>query len=196
MRICGPRARSANAPPSSRRVEFGDDDAAWLRQGLEPRGQIGRLADDASFARLALAHQFADDDEAGGDARAHFERDAAIAGKSVHRFQQREGGAHGAFRVVLMGPGIAEIDQRAVAHQFGDIAVEARNRSRKRAMERADQITHIFWIEPCRQRSRADEIAEHNRQLPPLSGIGRVARWSIARFRRRPDGGAQRCDRL
>ncbi len=70
-----------------------------------------------------------------------------------------------------MRAGIAEIDQRPIAHPFGDMAVEARHRRCNRALKRADQIAHVFGIEPRRQRGRADQIAEHHRELPTFGGI-------------------------
>ncbi len=55
---------------ASRRREH---DAARVGKALQPRGEIGRVADDRLFLRRASSHEIADDDEAGGDANANAE---------------------------------------------------------------------------------------------------------------------------
>jgi hypothetical protein len=66
---------------------------------------------------------------------------------------------------------LAEIDQHSVAHVLGDKAVEIVDRLTDRAIVVADLLAQILGVEPRRQRSRADKIAEHDRQLPPF-GVG------------------------
>ena len=44
-------------------------------------------------------------------------------------------------------------------------------RSRRRRVIGADELAHVLGIEPGRQRGRADQVAEHHRELPAL-GIG------------------------
>ena len=66
---------------------------------------------------------------------------------------------------------LAEIDQHPVAHVLGDKAVEIVDRLTDRAIVVADLLAQILGVEPRRQRSRADKIAEHDRQLPPF-GVG------------------------
>ena len=51
-----------------------DDDAARLRQRLQPRRQVRRLADHRLLLRRALADQLADHDQAGRDADPRRER--------------------------------------------------------------------------------------------------------------------------
>jgi hypothetical protein len=53
-----------------------------------------------------------------------------------------------------------------VAQVLGDKAVEIAGRLADRAI-----IAQILGVEPRRQRGRTDEIAEHERQLPPF-GVG------------------------
>ena len=56
---------------------FRHDDAVGLGEGLQPGGEIGRLADDGLLLRGAFADEIADHDEAGGDPDARRERIAA-----------------------------------------------------------------------------------------------------------------------
>ena len=67
--------------------------------------------------------------------------------------------------------GIAKIDQHPIAHVFGDKPGEAGDRVGNAAVIGADDLTQILGIEARRQRRRANQIAEHHRQLPPL-GLG------------------------
>ena len=81
----------------------------------------------------------------------------------------------GPLGLVLMRPRPAEIGQHAVAHELGDVALEARDLARHRVLIAADHLAHVLGIEPRRQRGRADQIDEHHRQLPPL-GLARGRR--------------------
>ncbi len=96
-----------------------------------------------------------------------------------------EPGAGRALGVVLMRLRIAEINEHAVAHILGDKAAKAADGVGDAAMVGADDLAQILGIEARRQRRRADQIAEHHRQLPPLGGV----------LRRRTGrcGGRRRC---
>ena len=84
------------------------------------------------------------------------------------RRHQFEPGAYRPLRIVLMGARIAEIDQDAVTHVAGDIALPALDHRLAAGLERADHVAHVLGIETRRQLGRADQIGEHHRQLPPL----------------------------
>ena len=88
--------------------------------GLQPRREVRRLADDAALAGIALPDQIADDDEAAGDADPHLQpfRETEAANRRDHS----ESGAHRPLGIIFMRLRVAEIRQNAVAHQFGDIA--------------------------------------------------------------------------
>ena len=59
----------ADQPPRRRR----DNDAVRFGKPLQPRGEIGRVADDRLLLRRPLPYHVADDDEAGRDPDAHGE---------------------------------------------------------------------------------------------------------------------------
>ena len=92
--------------------------------------------------------------------------------RPADRVDHRQPGADRPLGIVLMRLRVAEIDQHAVAHVLGDKAVEAGDDLGDGAVIGADQLAQILRVEPGRQRGRADQIAEHHRQLPAL-GIGR-----------------------
>jgi hypothetical protein len=188
----------------------GDDDRARLGQGLQPGGEVGRLADDRLLLRRSLADQIADDHQPGGDADARLQLDGFDI-EANDGLDQTEPCSDRAFGIVLMRPRVPEINEHAVAHIFGDEAVEASDDTGDRAMIGADDLAQILGIEPRRQRGRADEIAEHHRELPAFGFTprceccGRCGRqpWRIGYGRGSAQGGdgieqlapvADRCD--
>ena len=117
--------------------------------------------------RGTFPDEIADHDNAGGDADANLELadshvEPSDCGDDV------EAGAHGPLGIVFVGARKAEINQHAVAHVFRDETVEAANHLGHAAVIGADHLAQLFGIEPRRQRRRADEVAEHHRQLPPF----------------------------
>src|SRR6266567_7389218 len=82
-----------------------------------------------------------------------------------------------------MRPRVAEVDQHAVAHVLGDKAIEAADRLADRAVVVADQLPQILRVMTGRERGRANQVAEHHRQLPAFG----VDCWS--------EGGIRCCAR-
>ena len=163
-------------PPGRRR----DHDAARLGEALQPRGEIGRVADDRLLLRRAFAHETADDDKAGRDADANAELFARAGLQARHDFGDFERRVDRPRRVVLMRAGEAEIGENAVAHELRDEAVIARHHARDRVLIGADDLAHVLGVEPRRKRGRADEVAEHHGELPPLRCVGRDGGLSSA----------------
>jgi hypothetical protein len=124
------------------------------------------LADHAALLRGTRPDQIADDGEASGDANPNVQR--LLCGKPVDRVDYCEPGASGALGIVLMRLGIAEIDQHAIAHIFGDKTAKAGGSVGNTAMIGADDLAQILGIEARGQRRRTNQIAEHHGQLPPL----------------------------
>ena len=154
----------AGQPPRARR----DHHRAGLGQRLQPRREIRRLADHRLLLRRALANQIADDHQPGADPDPHLQRRPrrrVEPGHLLHELQRR---AHRALGIVLVGPRIAEISQHPVAHVLGDKAAAAPDHLGNAAMIGADHRAQILRVEPCRQCRRADQVAEHHRQLAPL----------------------------
>jgi hypothetical protein len=95
--------------------------------------------------------------------------------KRADRLHYRQPRANRVFGVSLVRLGIAEIDQNAVTHVFGDEAAETPDHVGHAFMVSGDHIAQVFRIHPRGQRRRPDEIAEHHRDLAALRG-GRSAR--------------------
>jgi hypothetical protein len=69
-----------------------------------------------------------------------------------------EAGPDRTLGILLMGARKAEIGQHAIAHEFGDEAVIARDRARTGVLIGANDLAHVLRIEPGRQRGRTDQV--------------------------------------
>ena len=149
--------------------------ASACRRGCE----VWRLADDAPLH-----------DESSGDTDPHVQR--LLCGEPADGVDDCQPGASRTLGVVLMRLWIAEIDQHAVAHILGDKTPKAADGVGDAAMVGADDLAQILGIEARGQRCRADQVAEHHRQLAPL-GLGcRVRRGSSRHVLRRGTPGTAR----
>ena len=117
--------------------------------------------------RRPRANQITDHDEPAGDTEPHVQ--PLRRGELADRVDHREPGSHRPFGVVLMRLRIAEINQHAVAHILGDKAAKAADGVGDAPVVGADDLAQILGIEAGRERRRADQIAEHDGQLAPLS---------------------------
>ena len=122
LEVLGVRDRcSSNRLPIKPARAVGDDDHVRLGNALQARREVRRIADDAALLRFARSGQVADDDHPGRNpdcARCNGPTPALASFGTASIMRQP--GLHGALGIVLMGLGIAEINQHAVAHVFGD----------------------------------------------------------------------------
>ncbi len=169
---------------------LGNDDAVGFGDPLQPRGEVRRVAHDPAFPRFSRTKEIADHHDPRRDPHPHMQR-AACCLKFRHGLDDRMPGPDGALGVMLMRLRIAEIGQHAVAHVFSDEAALARNQSRAALVIGRDDAPHILGIEPRGKLGRADEVAEHHRELAALCGIRRRARIDGRRWTRAGIGSAQ-----
>ncbi len=80
-----------------------------------------------------------------------------------------QGRPHGAFGVVFVRGGPAEIRQDAVADVTGDKPFVARDHIATMDAVRMQQAAQLFWVELFTQRRRTDKVAEHNGKLAALA---------------------------
>ena len=143
---------------------FGDDQRVRRGQRLQPGGEVRRLADDPALLRRTLADQIADHGEPGGDAEPHAQifslpaigrpprsPPARRAPPARHR---PHAPADSRNRSAPRRPCIWRQSRRS-----GRPSRRPRGGSRRSA--RADPPGQTR-----RERRRADEVAEHHRQLP------------------------------
>ena len=132
------------------------------RPGLAAGRQGRGIADDPALLCRALADQIANHGEPGGDAEPHTQM--LSPRQSANRLDYRQPRPHRSLGIVLMRLRVAEIDQHPVAHIFGDKPIEAADGLGDGAMIIADQPTQILRVMTGRERGRADQIAEHDRE--------------------------------
>src|SRR5262249_5071869 len=82
---------------------------------------------------------------------------------------QSQAGSHRLLRIVLVRIGITEIDEDTIAHPASDKAAEPGHDFSDSLLVCSDNFMEIFDIEMHRERRRADEIADHHRELGTFS---------------------------
>jgi hypothetical protein len=73
-----------------------------------------------------------------------------------------------------VGIGVAEIGQHAVAHELGDVALEALDHAGAAVLVGANDLPQVFRVQGGRHGGRAHQVAEHHGELTSL-GFGSAA---------------------
>src|SRR5262245_18204664 len=93
----------------------GNQHGPRLGKGLQPRGEVRRIAQNGPLSRQALADRV-DDNKAGRNADARVQLDTGAELQAADRADQRQPGANRPLRIVLVRRRVAEIDQDAVTN--------------------------------------------------------------------------------
>jgi hypothetical protein len=153
-----------------------DDDGTGLGDGLQARRDVRGLAERQRLAPARSA-DLANHDQTRVDADPDRERDPLLALESCvqwsERFDDPDGGANGAARIILPGDRIAEVHEQTIAEVLGDVAVELADHGVTDPLIGPDHVAQLLGIEPRGQLSRADEVAEHHRELAAFGLRGR-----------------------
>ena len=135
---------------------LGNDHAVRLCNALQARCKVRRLADDGLLLRSARADQIADDHQSRRDADARLQGRVGL--QIAYRSDQLQPCAHGPLGVVLVGMGVAEVDQHPVAHVFRDEAAEALHGLRDALLIGRNDLAEVFRVHPSGERRRADQV--------------------------------------
>ena len=146
---------------------------------LQASGQVRSLSDDHLLLRQLLADGVTDDDHAGCNSNPHLQRLPGREQELTDLRHEIKPSPHGAFSIVLVRLGVAEIDKESVAHESGDIPAHLSDHRGARTLESADHVAQVLGIELDRQSRRADEIAKKDGQLSSL-GLGLRQRARLA----------------
>ena len=147
---------------------FAYHDCAGARERLQPRRDVGCLADDAHFFSAIALADVADHDHAGIDADAHRQRQRACGDPLIelfHGFHDVERRAHRALGIVLVGLRVAEIDEQRVAHVSAQVAARALHRIDAGVPIVDQQRGQLLRIEPLGERRGVDEVAKQHREM-------------------------------
>jgi hypothetical protein len=137
--------------------------------GLQLRCQVRRLADRNTLPCVAAPALLADNHQPRGyaDARPRKHIDSGL--RQAVRIEDRDRGAHRLLGVMFMRRGIAEINDQAIAQILRNKSIEPHHHIGNRFVEGTDLVAHVLRIE---RGPRADHIADHDRELPPLRAAG------------------------
>ena len=141
----------------------------------QARSDVGGLACDGISA-MAIAADRTRDDLARRDADVNGERRRVVERQFCNARLNLEGRAHGAQRVVAMGARRAEQRHRRVADMLVDGAAEAVDDRIDEGEKPFEQRVHLFRVSFGREPGVADEVAEQNRDRPPIA-FERGAAW-------------------
>ena len=183
----------------------GNHHRVGLRGRLDPRGDVGCIAEDLGPFTAALAH----DHRAGLDSDPHRKLHPVFTGQpSVQRrdlVDDRQPGTHRARGVVLVRLRPAEVHHQPVAQVLGDVPAEAGDRRGGCALILRGDRAPVFGIQASCYFGGTDQVREQHRQVAALAigrgsgpvfprGDGNLGGWLWRRWRLcRTVTGAQRC---
>ena len=144
-----------------------DQDRARRGDRFQALGDMRRRADDAALQQRVARACLARDHDAAVQADAHL--DAHVQPRDL--LDDRQPGVHGAVRVVLVRPRVAEVRQQPVAGPLRDPAVVALDRPGARVLVRRQDLAEVLGPERLSQRRRPDHVAEHDRQVATLCAV-------------------------
>ena len=129
---------------------FGNHDAVRLRNALQARRKVRRLAYDGLLLRSARPDQVADDHQSRCDADTRLQGRVGL--QSTYSSDQLQPCAHGPLCVVLVGLRIAEVDQHPVAHVLRYEAAEALHGLRDALLIGRNDLAEVFRVHARRER--------------------------------------------
>jgi hypothetical protein len=138
---------------------------------LQPGSQIRGFPDYRTFLRGAFTDYIADYHGARCDADAGRQRDTRLQRRD--RVGECQACAQRSFRVVLVGLGIAEIGEHAVAHVARNVTAVSFDGRRSGVLIRTIDLAKLLGIQFPGQFRGPDQVSEHDRQLPALGFPGR-----------------------
>ena len=129
---------------------------------------------------LGPAGHLPDDDQAGVNPQADGQVDPEVPPEplvqSPNLFDDLQPGAHSPLGIILVGERMAEVDQEPIAQVLRDVPLEAADHLGADLLVGPHDLAQLLGIEPLRERGRAHQVAEHDRQLAALGRGGRGAR--------------------
>jgi hypothetical protein len=144
------------------------NDHSRIRQGLQPSRNVRRGADHRLIPQRALGAEIADHDQARRDADAHRKRFLRARLEAANGGNDIEPRPYGSLRVVLVRARIAEIGQYPVAAELGEEPVIGQHDTGAGGVIGVDHGSHVLRIESVRKGSRANQIADHHREVTTL----------------------------
>ena len=146
---CGPRSSSSNRPPTSRRVASDTTTPPGSARAWRRAARFGVSPTTASSRAAPSPIEVAHDDESGRDPDPGGQRLPGRRDERRDRARDRQAGPHRALGLVLVRSGPAEVGEHPVAHELGDVALEAQDLARDGVLVGAEQLAHLLGVEPA-----------------------------------------------
>ena len=147
-----------------------DEHCSRLGGALHPSGEVGSVA--KYLAGGIHDDRTAIEPDAGGE---RGKSTLAVCGVQVfERAKDRQAGARGALRIILLRPRISEQRHQPVAELLGDMAAVLPDRLGGVIEIRADEVAPVFGVERRGKAGRSDQIAEHDGYGPSLRFVPRA----------------------
>src|SRR6516225_4470889 len=140
-----------------------------LGKCLQPRGEVWCLADNCLFLRGTRSYQVTDDHDPRGNT--YPRREPAFRLDGTNGIHQLQPCAHRSLGIILLSLRVTEVGQDAIAHVFSDKAIMSAYRLGNALMIRTVHLAQVLRVEARSERGRANEIAEHHRELSSLGAI-------------------------
>jgi hypothetical protein len=93
--------------------------------------------------------------------------------QGCHRSEDTKTSAYSPLGIILMGLGIAEIDQESISQELGDVPIVVSNHLRTGGVIRPHHVPVLFGIKLTGELRRIYKIAEQHGELPAF-GFGPV----------------------
>jgi hypothetical protein len=152
-----------------------DHQCVGLGGALQARGHVERVAERQHLGLLPAPH-LAHHHRAGVDPHSGLQPHAVLGlepgVEDLELAQDLAARPHRPLGVVLVGLRVAEVDQQPIAQVLGHLALAARDRLRGARVVGLHDPAVGLGGDPLRQRARADQIAEQDRQVPALAALG------------------------
>ena len=150
LRSCRPKVLKLEQIADELSRTLRNDDAVRLCNALQARRKVRRLAYDCLLLRSARADQIADNHQSRRDADTGLE--GCVGLQAAYRSDQLQPCAHGSLGVILVGLGVAEVDQDPVAHVLRDETAEATHGLRDALLIGRNDLAQVFRVHARRQR--------------------------------------------
>ena len=85
-----------------------------------------------------------------------------------HGLYNPESGPHRPLRIILVGQGVAKIDQQSIAEILRDMALKTLDHCRAGRLISAHHLAQLFRVKTRRQCRRVDQVTKQHRQLAPF----------------------------
>ncbi len=153
------------------------------RLRLHAGGEIGRFANYVAGPRPRSAAHIRNDGQPGVNTDSHLEVPLLARGlrsQTTRGVDDRKGREHRPQTVVLVRPRVAEIHEKAVAHEVRNMTCVLTHDLRARLVVGVEDFARLFGIARARDLCRALEIAEHHGDAPWGSRAAAASAIAIA----------------